>query len=398
MLELRSIPAAAILLFSLALLPSAPAGAAEPADYDDPSSWLCRPGRDDSCAVDLTTTVITADGTLTREQWSADPDAAIDCFYVYPTVSNDPTANSDLEAGPEEHAVIRAQFARFASHCRPFAPLYRQVTLTALRSGLAGNPMSPDRGLGYRDVLDAWNHYLEHDNGGRGVVLVGHSQGSGVLTRLIAEAIDGQPIQDRLVSALLLGTSLAVPDGEEVGGAFEHVPLCRSSGQFGCAVAYAAFRSTVPPPAGSFFGRPRGGGEGMVAACTNPAALAGGSGELHAYLSARGRSNGSALEPPPWVEPEQPIETAFVSVPGLLSAECVERGGAHVLEVTVHGDPADPRVDDIVGDVVTDGEVQAGWGLHLIDVHLAMGNLLELVESQAQAWLRAHGGSEGAGE
>ena len=27
------------------------------------------------------------------------------------------------------------------------------------------------------DVLAAWNYYLEHDNQGRGVVLVGHSQG-----------------------------------------------------------------------------------------------------------------------------------------------------------------------------------------------------------------------------
>ena len=42
--------------------------------------------------------------------------------------------NSDMTAGPEEHGVILQQFARFASVCRVYAPLYRQVTLTALRS------------------------------------------------------------------------------------------------------------------------------------------------------------------------------------------------------------------------------------------------------------------------
>jgi hypothetical protein len=80
--------------------------------------------------------------------------------------------------------------------------------------------MAVDRALGYNDVVDAWKYYLEHDNQGRGVVLIGHSQGSGVLTQLIKNEIDGKPIQERLVSALLLGTSLPVPKGRDTGGAF----------------------------------------------------------------------------------------------------------------------------------------------------------------------------------
>jgi pimeloyl-ACP methyl ester carboxylesterase len=118
--------------------------------------------------------------------FTPDPKAPIDCFYVYPTVSLDATANSDMTAGPEEANVARAQLARFGSQCRIYAPLYRQVTLTALRATIAGRPMTNvDRTLGYNDVVDAWKYYLEHDNQGRGVVLIGHSQGSGVLTQLI---------------------------------------------------------------------------------------------------------------------------------------------------------------------------------------------------------------------
>lgn len=354
-------------------------------DYRDGKTWLCRPGRQDACAVDLSTTVVAADGKLTIEKWSANPKAAIDCFYVYPTVSNDPTPNSDMNAGPEELAVIKAQFARFGSECRVFAPLYRQVTLTALRAGIAGKPMAIDRVLGYNDVVDAWKYYLDHDNQGRGVVLIGHSQGSGVLTQLIRNEIDGKPVQQRLISALLLGTSLPVPNGKDVGGAFKQIPLCRAASQTGCVIAYASFRSNVPPPANSRFGRVAG--EGLVAACANPAALGGGSGALHSYFAAAGRGNGSSAEPRPWVSPPQPISTPFVSVPGLLTAGCVSNEKGSYLEITVHGDPADPRTDDIVGDVVVGGQVQPDWGLHLIDVNLAMGNLIDVVRQQAKTYL-----------
>jgi hypothetical protein len=378
---LRSLVVAGLLSVSMV--------AAEKNDYRDDKTWLCRPGRQDACSVDLTTTVVAANGTLTRETWKANPNAPIDCFYVYPTVSMDPTPNSDMIANEPELGVVRAQLARFGSECRIFAPLYRQATLTALRAATSGSPMTVDRALPYNDVLDAWNTYLARDNNNRGVVLIGHSQGSGVLTQLIKNEIDGKPIQSRIVSALLLGTSLPVPRGKDVGGAFAHMPLCRSASQTGCVIAYASFRSTVPPPDGSRFGRVQD--PNMEAACANPAALGGGSGELHAYLSAAGRSIvGSAAEPRPWVTPAKPIDTPFVSVPGLLTAQCVSNEKGSYLEVTVHGDPNDPRTDDIVGDVMTNGAVNPSWGLHLIDANLAMGNLVEIVGKQAKAYLASN--------
>jgi hypothetical protein len=316
-------------------------------------------------------------------------DAPIDCFYVYPTVSTDPTGNSDMTAGAEENGVVRAQLARFASQCRVYAPLYRQATLTALRAATTGSPMSVDRALGYNDVVDAWNHYLQRDNNGRGVVLIGHSQGSGVLTQLIRNEIDGKLVQSKIISALLLGTSLPVPKGKDVGGAFKSLPLCHSTAQTGCVITYASFRSTVPPPENSRFGRVQGAAD-MQSACTNPAALGGGSGELHAYLSAAGRSIvGSAAEPRPWVTPPQAIDTPFVSVPGLLTAQCVSNDKGSYLEVTVHGNPSDPRTDDIAGDVMTNGAVNPSWGLHLIDVNLSMGNLVDIVREQGKTWLAA---------
>jgi hypothetical protein len=251
-------------LAGAAMAQDQPKPAAQPKnDYGDGKTWLCRPGRQDACAVDLTTTVVAASGKLTRETWTSNPKAPIDCFYVYPTVSNDPTPNSDMDPGAEELSVIKSQFARFGSQCRVYAPLYRQITLTALRAGIAGKPMAIDRALAYNDVVDAWKYYLEHDNKGRGVVLIGHSQGSGVLTQLIKNEIDGKPVQSRLISALLLGTNLPVPRGKAVGGAFQHIPLCHSANQTGCVITYASFRATAPPPANSRFGRVPGENNGF---------------------------------------------------------------------------------------------------------------------------------------
>jgi hypothetical protein len=306
-----------------------------------------------------------------RHQRATDP--KIDCFYVYPTISADKAVNSDLEAGGEEKSAVLNQAARLSSHCRVFAPVYRQVTLGALFGSETGDRVQAMQ-TAYADVLDAWRHYLANDNEGRGVVLVGHSQGSGHLNRLLREEIEPNADQHALlVSALLLGSAVRVPPGADVGGDFTSTPLCRSEDQTGCVITYASFRSTSPPPPNSFFGRPRG-GEGE-AGCTNPAALSGGAAELDAYFPA-----GDWVFADPGVAASRAITTPFVKVPGLLRGECVKRDGFSYLEVTVLADPTDPRGDDIKGDLTPE------WGLHLVDANVAMGDLVRIVGKQAEAY------------
>jgi hypothetical protein len=297
-----------------------------------------------------------------------------------------------MNADPAEMNVVRQQFARFGSKCRPYAPMYRQVTLAGLRRmmGPGGGGVTLDRGLQYDDVRDAWKYYLEHDNKGRGFVLVAHSQGSFILAELIRQEIDGKPIESKLVSAILLGTTIAVPKGKDVGGSFQHVPLCHSASQVGCVITYASFRSTILPPATTLFGKVPD--ANMVAACTNPAALGGGSGALHAYLSTTGGTITGTVKPKPWVVPEQTIDTPWVSVPGLLTAKCSSNDNASgYLEVTVNGNAADPRTDDIVGDISAGGTVLANWGLHLVDVNLAMGNLLDIIGQEVKTYTSKKG-------
>jgi hypothetical protein len=302
--------------------------------------------------VDLSTTVLARDGHSTVERARLDPKAQVDCFYVYPTVSTDTTTVSDFVPDAAERNVVRLQLARFGTKRRLFAPLYRQVTSTAVGHALAaGNPAPDFRGIGYQDVRAAWHYYLSHDNGGRGVVLIGHSQGTSILTELIRSEIEGTPMHSRIVSALLLGTvgGIFVPRGRDVGGTFAHMPLCRAATQTGCVVSYSSFRNTAPAAAKTLFGRSAD--STLVAACTNPAALGGGEAALNGYFDAQGRTAMPMAPSDPWTVGGQPIATPMVRVVGLLKARCTSNAFASYLEVSVQRGPDSPASRDIQGDL-----------------------------------------------
>lgn len=361
--------------------------AADAETYANPDVWLCRPGRQDACTVDQDATAIAVDGKVSHEAYQPAKTPPIDCFYVYPTVSRQRSANSQLTITDEERNVVKVQFARFGARCRQFAPMYRQVTLTALLASAVGMPVSDaDRTLAYEDVAAAWHYYVQHDNHGRGFVLIGHSQGSRVLTELIKNEIDGKPLQYQLVSAILAGTSLPVPKGQDLGGAFRKIPVCRSNKQIGCLIAFASFRADVPPPDDSRFGKAE---QGMQAVCANPAALGGGSGDLDAYLPAARVSRGEDRAPGAyeWTTPPKPIDSFFVKLPGLLSAACVLDEHGSYLAIRLHPTPGAARTNDIPGDVIVRGRVMKDWGLHLIDVSLTLGNLLAVVGDETKTYL-----------
>jgi hypothetical protein len=356
-------------------------------DYSKPASWLCQPGQKDACSVDMDATVIGADGSFSVEKWQANPDAPIDCFYVYPTVSWDKQSNSDLMTHPyEEELAVREQFARFGSQCRLFAPIYRQGTITAI----VGRVPPPDFKLAYGDVLSAWQHYLTNWNNGRGFVLIGHSQGARMLRELVQREIDGKPLQQRLVSAILLGSNIALPEGKDVGGDLKAIPACRSADQIGCLIAYVSFRKGSPPPGNSLFGRSPG--PGSRVACTNPAGLTGGSGVLKPYFASNHRYifySSTAPLPKPWVRPsEARIRTHYVALPGMVMGRCVEDAHGSYLEISVERAPSDPRIEDVEGDIYGNWQVQANWGLHLIDFNVALGNLLEVVAQQSRVYMQ----------
>ena len=360
---------------------AAPAGSSSRTDYSVPANWLCKPGvANNPCEVNIDATIVKADGSTELQKYAGNPNAPIDCFYVYPTVSLDPFTQSDLIPGPEEFNVVKSQLARLGSQCRIFAPMYRQFSLGALRARMSGGAGVPTRGTpadANADVDDAWAWYLANENKGRGVVILGHSQGSGQITRLIAAKVDGKPDQAKLVSAIIMGSTIQVPKGADVGGTFKSIPVCKTAGQTGCVISFSSFRDTVPPAETSNFGINRGETE---AVCVNPAALGGGKATSpKAYWSTADKA---------WATGKK-IDTPFVMTPGLTTTECVRQGNHHYLQVHFNADPNDARIDNPGTDVMAQGKPDPGWGLHLNDANIVMGDLVDVVGKQAAAWTKA---------
>jgi hypothetical protein len=357
----------------------APASIAPSAVPDD-TVWLCKPGlAGNPCTGNLDATVIDASGAKTVEPAAPATDPPIDCFYVYPTVSRQKTINASLTVDPEERAVAIAQAALFSRVCRVYAPIYPQLTLAAIAK--PSDISFASALIAFGGVGSAWRDYLANYNQGRGVVLIGHSQGAFMLTALIRYQIDANPETRRLlVSALLMGGNVTVPVGKSVGGDFANVPACSSATQAGCVVAYSSFDTT--PPADAVFGRtgsvlnPFGGVSTvpLQILCVNPAAPAGGSGILRPYFPTTGLSllvGGAAATPL--------AATPFVSYPGEYSAHCQSTGGATWLQIDRTGGTNDHRP------AVARSQSPA-WGLHVVDVNIALGNLVDLVGSQSAAF------------
>ncbi|MGZ4356480.1 MAG: DUF3089 domain-containing protein [Gaiellaceae bacterium] len=331
--------------------------------------------------ADLTTTVVDASGAVKVERAVPATDQPVDCFYVYPTVSGEPTINANLKVGFREDEVAIAQASRFSQTCRIYAPVYRQITLAALehpeRITLA------DALLAYRSVRAAFRDYLAHYNDGRGIVFIGHSQGATILIRLLKQEIDPRSLlRRRLVSALLLGGNVTVRRGRGVGGDFAHIPACTSSRQSGCVVAYSSF--TARPPKDSQFGRTSSdAGVNLLATrrpapdlqimCVNPTTLRGGKTTLEPYIPALVLAfTGNALG----------ATTPWVAFSGGYSARCETSGDASWLEIAHTAGSADKRP------LLTRFQ-QPILGLHILDLNIALGNLVKLVRDQAASFRHA---------
>ena len=150
----------------------------------------------------------------------------IDCFYVYPTVSEQEGPNADLTIEPQETQIAIDQASRFSQVCQVYAPMYRQLTLKAINTPGGVTPRSAADGL-RRRVRGVPRIPAASSTRAVRFVLIGHSQGSAMLEALIQQQIDANAaMRKQLVSAILLGGQVLVPEGQLVGGTFKNVPLC----------------------------------------------------------------------------------------------------------------------------------------------------------------------------
>lgn len=353
-------------------------GVTAPLDYANPAMWACRPDMDpNECHQDMSAARIEPDGSRVIEPHTRAEDPAFDCFYVYPTVllSGAPQMVDFSQNGIDiVNDALLAQGARFSRICRMFAPLYRQVGLSG-GAPIAGS----DRALGLQDVRDAFAYYLANWNEGRKFVLIGHSQGTSVLTGMMQMDIDTEEHADvraRMISALLIGGGANVPAGEKVGGTFQTIPMCSAQGEAGCVIAYVSYASDGAPTASSLFGKDTA--DGKKVACVNPAVIAGNTGRFKGSYFRKSITNTSFAPDTPLPDD---LGAPFAVYRDLFKGACVERDGASYLEITFEptGD-TDARTPPWRNTPVEG----AGFGLHLVDFHIPLEDLIDAVALQAQ--------------
>lgn len=337
----------------------------------DDTVWLCKPGDPDNpCLGKFGGTSSNADGSATDLGYEAKKDPPIDCFYVYPTQSEQDTANADLSRDQELKDVAVNQARMFSRVCDVYAPVYRQYTFKA--------PITDEvRDIAYEGVVQGWKNYLENYNKGRGVILIGHSQGSMHLGRLMQEEIDPDPaVRDQMISAIIPGANAFKPKDAPVGGQFQNIPVCEGEAQLGCVIAYSSYLNE--PPANSSYGRvesgywinpmPRADPANFEVICVDPSDLTGGSLNPLANLSV---FTGSPEADKPWL-----------AQPDYYDGKCMNQNGVSWLNISRSTtNPPDSRFD--LAQLIASG----GGNLHLGDINLAEDNLVSIASTEADAYL-----------
>jgi len=352
-----------------------------PIDYSDPALWLCRPGNDpDECHTNLDATEFLKDGTTQVDPHVFAKDPPFDCFYVYPTVALSGGGNvTDLSDVSLMLDPLLSQAARFTRICRVFAPLYRQVSLTvgAPAGGDAGTSFAGDPALAAGDVTAALQYYLDHDNHGRKFVLMGHSQGTFILTGIIQSKFDADTaMRAQMISAVLIGGSIVVPTGQKVGGTFKNIPMCDTKGQTGCVIAYNSFAKDAPPPSNSLFGSAPAGSEVV---CTNPSLLAGNTGRYRGSYSPV-KYNNIIFKPDQPANTLPPVTTNFTMARDMFSGNCVSKNGFSYLEVGPDQTADDQRQVPPYRNTPSEA---LGFGMHIADYNIELDDLIDAVDAQA---------------
>lgn len=339
--------------------------------YGRDEMWLCRPDLPaNPCAADLTATEIHSDGSRTVVPFVPAKDPAIDCFYLYPTVDNDPYPGNHTDFR-DRAPMLRAtllQAARFQEVCRLFVPLYRQITA----STYAAPAWSLNRRLdiAFSDVADAFAHYLGQHNHGRRVVILGHSQGASMAVRLLRRFFDRDPLlQPRLLAGFPVGGRVEVPPGALTGGTFSNLSLCSSPDEIGCVVAYRSY-----PEGADVTDDPHGPPEGLESGCVNPASI---TDNARAAFSRSFLPSHYGAERVVDTGPD--VSTPFVLYRGVFTAQCVPGPGRYNhLAIAVAKEAAAISPIDLA-----DPGYKNTLGLHRFELLLPQGDLIDLVAHKA---------------
>jgi hypothetical protein len=159
----------------------------------------------------------------------------VDIFYLYSTAWSNSDTNPRICAIDEPTMLTQAP-AAFARQATAFdtvgniyAPYYRQDNLSSI------DRLKVIAGIPTLDATAAFDYYIKHYNNGRPFILAGHSQGSNVLSNLLAGYMKDHPeVLKNMVAAYVIG----FPVTAEYLASNPHLKLAEGPGDTGVIISY----------------------------------------------------------------------------------------------------------------------------------------------------------------
>ena len=199
-------------------------------DYSNLTHWAAHPDKRDNA------------DKIPGSDRTASPKLKADVFFIHPTIYT--SKGRDLPWNPSiadkelndkvDNSTILFQASAFNEAGRVFAPRYRQAHLVSYSTDDKQSAKKAFE-LAYKDVKNAFEHYLKYYNNGRPVIIASHSQGTTHAGPLIREFFDNTPIQQQLVAAYLIG----MPVPKEY---FQSIFPCESATELGCFNSWRTFK------------------------------------------------------------------------------------------------------------------------------------------------------------
>ena len=148
------------------------------------------------------------------ENWAyfeLSPEKDVDVFLICPTVDTKSETNSfDLNDKLKGRFVNALDMEKgiYEETGRLFSPYYRQMSINAYT--LPADGYERAKQTAYADVAASFRWYLENENGGRGLILAGFSQGAEMCLELLKEFYGGDSaeaakLRDGLITVYALG-------------------------------------------------------------------------------------------------------------------------------------------------------------------------------------------------
>ena len=213
--------------------------------YQDPAMWLSRPGigLDDAARWQP---AMQGEGRQLPQEDAPEEDFAV--FFVHPTSYLD-RANwnaplDDAESQAIARLYVRGMASPFNQASEIWAPRYRQATFGAFLTDSTEAQKAID--AAYSDVEQAFEFFVASVDEDTPIVLVGHSQGTLHLLRLLREKLADSPIKGRVAAIYAVGWPISVAHDLPALG----FPACATPSQAGCVMSWSTFAEPGATSAG----------------------------------------------------------------------------------------------------------------------------------------------------